>query len=92
MAKFVKVNFRIGISGTIAEAGAKLHIDDNDYKNLSQMRRMGVLYVELLEEEVKDKPVVEKAKVETATKNEPETSEPAVKLKKTSVRKTKKQK
>jgi hypothetical protein len=90
VAKFVKINFRIGISGTIAEAGAKMHIDDNDYKNLSHMYRMGVPYVELLEEEVKDQLVVEKAKVETATKSEPETSEPAVKAKKT--RKTKKQK
>ena len=71
MAKFVRVNFRIGVSGKAVDKNAEMYMDDADVEKLSLMKRMGVPYVTILddpdksvEEEVEESGEAERVEAE----------------------------
>lgn len=61
MAKKVKFNFNVLVAGFPHQKGSEAMIDDRDYNLLKVQDRLGVPYVELVEDHTPEETMVEKA-------------------------------
>lgn len=80
MAKKVKFNVKCMLSGVPVAAGQELTIEDNQYRQLSQMHRLGVPYVELMQDltptQVKAEPEESEADSEAEPEEKPKRGRP----------------